>query len=74
MVPASHLLPLNGSDQSGEVLELVERHLVQHVLDITNGNQAQAAKLLGITRKTLRSKIRALDIFVERSHRDHADG
>ncbi len=57
-----------------EVLEIVERHLVQHLLEITNGNQSQAAKLLGITRKTLRSKIRSLGISLKWLHRDHPDG
>ena len=37
------------------------------VLRQTGGNQVQAAKLLGITRGSLRTKIRTLGIRIERS-------
>ena len=40
----------------------MERHLLTKVLEHTEGNQAQAARILGITRNTLRSKIRSLDL------------
>lgn len=39
--------------QNGINLEEVEKSLIQQALDISNGNQTQAAKLLGITRHTL---------------------
>jgi DNA-binding NtrC family response regulator len=39
------------------VLPAVERELIAHALRETNGNQVRAAKLLGITRATLRKRI-----------------
>jgi two-component system nitrogen regulation response regulator GlnG len=50
-----------------EALTLMERHLLTEVLRQTQGNQVQAAKILGITRNSLRFKIRAHDITIERS-------
>jgi two-component system, NtrC family, nitrogen regulation response regulator GlnG len=50
-----------------EALEAMERRLVTRVLRQTAGNQVQAAKILGITRGSLRTKIRALGIAIERS-------
>jgi DNA-binding NtrC family response regulator len=49
-------------DMYREILQLTERYLLTMVLRATGGNQSQAAKLLGITRGSLRSKIRALGI------------
>lgn len=45
----------------------MERSLVTRVLRHTGGNQLQAAKLLGITRGSLRTKIRTLGIRIDRS-------
>ena len=39
------------------VLPAVERELIAHALRETNGNQVRAAKLLGITRATLRKRV-----------------
>jgi two-component system nitrogen regulation response regulator GlnG len=50
-----------------EVFALVERHLVLQVLRHTGGNQSQAARILGLTRKTLRAKFDSLGITFERS-------
>lgn len=44
------------------VLDLVERPLFEHILKRTQGNQLKAAKILGINRNTMRSKIRKLGI------------
>jgi two-component system nitrogen regulation response regulator GlnG len=44
------------------VLPAVERELIAHALRDTNGNQVQAAKLLGITRATLRKRIQKFGI------------
>lgn len=45
----------------------MERHLITRVLRHTFGNQLQAASILGITRRSLRNKIRTLGITIERS-------
>ena len=50
-----------------ESLELMERELLIRVLRHTDGNQVQAARLLGITRGSLRNKIRSLNIEISRS-------
>jgi two-component system nitrogen regulation response regulator GlnG len=54
-------------DLHAEWVALAERYLFTRVLHQTKGNQLQAAKLLGISRNSLRSKIRALGIVIERS-------
>lgn len=48
-----------------ETLEFMERVLLGRVLRYARGNQSQAARILGITRGSLRNKIRALDISIE---------
>jgi two-component system nitrogen regulation response regulator GlnG len=48
------------------VLREIERPLIELSLVATNGNQVQAAGLLGLNRNTLRKKIRELDIRVLR--------
>jgi two-component system nitrogen regulation response regulator GlnG len=50
-----------------EGLERMEREILVRVLRHTDGNQLQAAKLLGITRGSLRNKIRTLGITIARS-------
>ena len=45
----------------------VERILLPMVLEHTQGNQRQAARILGIARKTLRDKLRDLGITIQRS-------
>jgi two-component system, NtrC family, nitrogen regulation response regulator GlnG len=54
-------------DLYAEMLALMERQLLTTVLRQTQGNQLQAAKILGITRGSLRTKIRALGITIERA-------
>jgi nitrogen regulation protein NR(I) len=48
-----------------ETLEVMERYLLTRVLTMSEGNQSEAARLLGITRGSLRTKIRALGISIE---------
>jgi two-component system nitrogen regulation response regulator GlnG len=55
-------------------MELVERTLIALVLRHTLGNQTAAADLLGITRGSLRFKIRALAIDVEHAARTGEPG
>jgi two-component system nitrogen regulation response regulator GlnG len=50
-----------------EALKLLERLLLTRVLRHTGGNQLQAAKILGITRGSLRTKIRDLGIRIDRT-------
>ena len=50
-----------------DAVALLERYLLTEVLRHTGGNQVQAARLLGITRNSLRHKIRSLEITIERS-------
>jgi DNA-binding NtrC family response regulator len=45
---------------------ITDRHLLNEVLHVTAGNLSQAARYLGITRATLRTKLNALGIPVER--------
>lgn len=52
------------NDLYEETLELMERTLMTRVLNHCGGNQTQASKLLGITRGSLRHKIRALNIKI----------
>ncbi|MGH7127758.1 MAG: helix-turn-helix domain-containing protein [Planctomycetaceae bacterium] len=42
----------------------MERYVLTRVLEKTDGNQSQAAKILGITRGSLRNKIRSLGISI----------
>jgi len=48
------------------LIKAVERPLIAHTLKETNGNQIQAAHLLGMNRNTLRKKITELRIPVRR--------
>ena len=48
-------------------LELMERKLLVRVLQKTGGNQLRAAEILGITRGSLRHKLRALSLTVEKT-------
>ena len=51
-----------------ECLTVMARQLLPQVLQHTSGNQLRTAELLGITRSTLRQKLRALNIIVERAN------
>ena len=48
-----------------ESLHLMERNVICRVLRHTQGNQLQAARLLGVSRATLRVKCRTLGITIE---------
>ncbi len=57
---------LNG-DRPGDLYDLVmgevERPLFKAVMDYTDGNQSQAAGILGINRGTLRKKLRSYSLI-----------
>ena len=48
------------------VMAKVEKQLVDFILEQTEGNQLKTARILGINRNTLRSKIRKLGIDIGR--------
>jgi len=56
--------------KKGEIYRVViggiEKSLIEKALEYTSGNQITAAKLLGINRNTIRSKIKKLDININR--------
>jgi len=47
-----------------ESTDMMERYLLTRVLRQTEGNQSEAARILGITRGSLRNKIRSLGISI----------
>jgi two-component system nitrogen regulation response regulator GlnG len=49
----------------GESLEFMERFLITSILSICEGNQSKAARILGITRGCLRSKVKALNVSID---------
>ncbi len=53
-------------DVHGRVVALVERELIIRALRQTRGHQAQASELLGISRATLRTKLRELGIVLDK--------
>jgi two-component system, NtrC family, nitrogen regulation response regulator GlnG len=53
-------------DLHAKVVAAVERELFAQVLRQTHGHQAQASELLGLNRATLRSKLRALGLAVDK--------
>jgi two-component system nitrogen regulation response regulator GlnG len=53
------------TDLYAEALEFMERYVVTRVLRVCDGNQSKAARMLGITRGCLRSKVRALKVSID---------
>lgn len=58
-------LASDSTDLYAEALEFMERYLVTRVLRVCDGNQSKAARMLGITRGCLRSKVRALKVSID---------
>lgn len=58
-------LAADSNNLYAETLEAMERFLLTKVLTLTQGNQSEASRLLGITRGSLRNKIRSLGIVIE---------
>lgn len=46
------------------ILDIIEKPLIEHMLEHTDGNQLKAAKILGMNRNTIRAKIKRLGINV----------
>lgn len=47
------------------LLEIIEKPLIEHILERTEGNQLKAARILGINRNTMRAKIKKLGVNPE---------
>ena len=60
------LLQRGEKEVYGKVVEAVEKALFTRVLRHTRGHQAQASEVLGLNRTTLRHKLRALDLTVDK--------
>lgn len=58
-------LHAGSNDIHRELVSMAERKILTEVLQFTEGNLTQAAKRLGITRTTLRTKLEALELTVE---------
>jgi two-component system nitrogen regulation response regulator GlnG len=74
--PAAHLhqLLLEGeTDDYRKVCEATDRVILEAILRHTRGNQVQASELLGISRTTLRAKLRSLRMTVEKQLLPEAD-
>jgi DNA-binding protein Fis len=46
------------------IIASLEKQLIEHMLERTEGNQLKAARFLGINRNTIRAKIKKLGIDV----------
>jgi two-component system, NtrC family, nitrogen regulation response regulator GlnG len=44
------------------IMHEIEKPLIEHILERTEGNQLKAARILGINRNTMRAKIKKLGI------------
>src|SRR5262249_38157694 len=67
-------LAAGSTDLYAEALRRLDETLVREVLKHTGGNQAQAARLLGIARNSLRKKIQEQGITLERVVGEMANG
>lgn len=52
----------SAGDMYRSILDAVEKPLIEHALERSEGNQLKAARILGINRNTMRSKIKRLSI------------
>ena len=59
------LLKAVTADPNVQLLPWLEREFTIHAMKLTKGNQVRAAKLLGITRATLRTRIERFGITKE---------
>ncbi|MBY0522989.1 MAG: sigma-54 dependent transcriptional regulator [Gemmataceae bacterium] len=60
-------LAAGSTDLAAEVARMVDLRLIPLVLAHTGGNQLRAAQILGVTRRTLRNKLRDLNLRIERT-------
>jgi len=64
------LLERRGGNIYYHVQASVDRVVLNVVLEHVKGNQVEAAELLGISRNTLRSKLRSLGLVVQKQLND----
>jgi two-component system nitrogen regulation response regulator GlnG len=60
------ILADNGENVYAESVAALERYVLTHILRKTQGNISHSAKTLGITRGSLRNKIRSLGLSIDR--------
>jgi DNA-binding protein Fis len=48
------------------VMEKIEKPLLEYVLEQTEGNQLKSARILGINRNTLRTRVKKLGIDIDK--------
>jgi two-component system nitrogen regulation response regulator GlnG len=68
------LLEKHSDELHARCLEAVERVLLPRVLRQTHGHQAQAAELLGLSRGTLRQKLRQLGFSIDKVFHEEGEG
>ncbi len=62
-----------GMDKFDSLIDHVASALISEALDITGGNRSRAAKILGVSRPTLQSKIEKYGITMETSVKSEGD-
>jgi DNA-binding NtrC family response regulator len=62
-----------GMDKFDHLIDTVASALISEALDITGGNRSRAAKILGVSRPTLQSKIEKFGITMETSVKSEGD-
>ena len=68
------LLRAGGPDIYRRVSNEVDRVILERVLRHVNGNQLKASELLGISRTTLRAKLRTLGITIDKLSPTESEG
>ncbi len=59
--PATSRTPPAGPDETSFDLGVLEQHAIRRALQATGGNRARASKLLGISERTLRNKLKLME-------------
>ena len=55
-------LPVKGNRLYRNFIAIAEKPLMEKILNVTKGNKSEAAKILGINRNTLDTKLKYLNI------------